>query len=73
VVGAPDTIGVGEVDLPLRKDWQWTVSAFMYDVNPMEESFCFTARSFPLRRLIGGADSLYIGWGGTPISGQIAC
>lgn len=73
VVGAPDTLAVGEMDLPLRKDWRWSVTAFIYDRNPKAESFCIDATSFPLRRPIPGADSLYLGWSGLPISQPGAC
>lgn len=73
VVGAPDTIAVGDLDLPLNKDWEWAVRAFIYDHNPMEDSFCVEAKSFPLRRAVPNADSLYIAWSGLPLSRNAAC
>ena len=73
VVGAPDTIAVAEVDLPLKKDWEWSVGAYLYDRSPVEESFCIEAKGFPLRRVIPGADSLYVGWAGSPLSESVAC
>jgi hypothetical protein len=73
VVGAPDTIAVGEVDLALKKDWEWSVGAYLYDRSPVEESFCIEAKAFPLRRVIPGADSLYVGWAGSPLSESAGC
>jgi hypothetical protein len=73
VVGAPDTIAVGDVELALRKDWEWSVGAYLYDRSPVEESFCIEAEGFPLRRVIPGADSLYIGWAGAPLSESVGC
>lgn len=73
VVGAPDTLAVGEIELPLMKDWQWGVAAHVSDRNPMDDSFCVEAKSFPLRRAIPNADSLYIAWGGSQLSVVSGC
>lgn len=73
VVGAPDTIAMGTIDLPLKKDWEWGIRAFIADRNPTDFSFCVEATSFPLRRAVPGADSLYIAWGGTRLSENDAC
>jgi hypothetical protein len=73
VLGAPDTIAVGEVELPLKKDWEWSVGAYLSDRSPLEESFCIEAKAVPLRRPVPGVDSLYIGWGGLPLSETAAC
>lgn len=73
VVGAPDTIATGEVDLPLMKDWEWSVGAYLYDRSPTEESFCIDAKSFPLMRPVPGADSLWVGWAGTRLSREDTC
>jgi hypothetical protein len=71
VMGAPDTIAVGELELPLQKDWHWSISAYLYDSNPA--AFCVQARSFPLRRAVAGADSLYLGWAGNYLSRPFIC
>jgi hypothetical protein len=71
VVAAPDTIAIGEVDLPLRKDWEWAIRGFLYDENPT--GLCIQAKSFPLRRPVAGADSFYIGWAGTYLSVSVVC
>jgi hypothetical protein len=68
VVGAPDTLAVGQIELPLKKDWRWGVAAHVSDRNPVDDSFCVEAKSFPLRRAIPNADSLYIAWGGSQLS-----
>jgi len=73
VVGAPDTIGVGVVDLPLMKDTEWSVGAYLYDQNPEKESFCIKAKGFPLRRAVAGADSLYVGWSYRQLSISSSC
>jgi hypothetical protein len=72
-IEAPDTIGIGEVELPLMKDWIWGVSASISDRNPTQDSFCVEAKSFPLRRAIPNADSLYVSWGGSNLSVAGSC
>jgi hypothetical protein len=72
-VAAPDTIAVGDIELPLRKDWRWGVSVYVSDRNPAEDGFCVDAKAFPLRKPVPVADSLYISWGGLPISQNVAC
>jgi len=61
------------VDLPPMKDREWGVRTFIGDRNPTDVSFCVEASSFPLRRAVPGADSLYIAWGGTRLSENDAC
>jgi hypothetical protein len=73
VVGAPDTLAAGEIELPLMKDWRWGVAAYVSDRNPEDDSFCVEAKSFPLRGAIANADSLYIAWGGSQLSVESAC
>jgi hypothetical protein len=73
VIAAPDTIATGEVYLPLKKDWIWHIGARLYEQNPIHESFCIQAKSFPLWREIPGADSLYVGWAGNSISEPFTC
>jgi hypothetical protein len=70
---APDTIAVGDLQLPLKKDWIWGIGVYLYDRSPLYESFCIQAKSFALRRPVPGADSLYLGWGGAPLSILTAC
>jgi hypothetical protein len=74
VLGAPDTLAVGEVDIPLRKDWHWAVGAWVYDRNPQSVSFCVqNVRSFPLRRAVPNADSLYLTFSGNFILNPGVC
>ena len=56
VVGLPDTLAVGEMDLPLKKDWQWSIDGHLSTGLP--GNFCSGVKAFPLRRLTPGADSL---------------
>ena len=71
---APDTLAVGDVDLPLRKDWQWFVMALLYDRSLQLTGPCMpNVKSFPLRRAVPFADSLYIAWGGNFILNPVIC
>ena len=72
VLTAPDTLAVGEIDLPLMKDWQYAVMVFVYDRNP--QAMCIpNVKSFALRRAVPNADSLYIAWAGTYILNPGIC
>jgi hypothetical protein len=45
VVGAPDTLATGDVELPLKKDWVWSISAHVASRNPQIDGFASWERS----------------------------
>jgi hypothetical protein len=66
-----DTLGTGELSLPIRKDWIWGVSVHLANSDPTRTCFgCMGARAFPFRGRAQGiaADSLYLVWGGNYLS-----
>jgi hypothetical protein len=74
IVSAPDTLVIGEVDLPLKKDWRWSVSGYVTNRNPQLDGFCLMGpKTFALRRPLPGADSMYILWAGAPNSHTVLC
>ena len=73
VVGHPDTVGVAELNVPLRKDRHWFIGAYLANQNPLMGNTCASVRSYPMRRAVQGADSLYVGWVATPISWSLVC
>jgi len=64
----PDTVGIGSLRIPLQANMRYGVDVHVAAVNPIAVCIgCSGVVAFPLRgSLAGGADSLYITWGGVP-------
>ena len=63
-----DTVGVGNLRIPLEANMRYGVDVHVAPVSPIHGCMgCRGVVAFPLRgSLAGGTDSLYITWGGGP-------
>lgn len=69
------TISAGSVQLPLSRDWRWTVELRAVTTDPAYGCFgCVGTRAFPLREAyrVPGRDSIWVVWGGNSISRPVA-
>ena len=67
-------LGSGRVLLPLQDDWEWLVSVVLSDRNPAVDcARCAGVRAFPLEPDLARspADSLFVIWSGSSISGPV--
>lgn len=67
-------VSQGTVTLPLREDWQWSVSIHPATRDPKLECFgCVGSRAFPLAPAArpAGRDSIWLVWGGNYISNPV--
>lgn len=64
----------GAVDLPLRRDWAWSIIVQPDTTDPALRCFgCFGSRAFALDPAFGSpaADSVYVVWGGNSIKNPV--
>ena len=65
-------ISKGEISIPLKQDWAWSVDVHHSNMNPMLACFgCFGSKSFPIldsAYIINDTDSIFIVYGGNSIS-----
>ena len=68
VKAGADTVGVGALRIPLEANMRYGVTLHVTSVNPLNGCIgCRGVAAFPLLgSLAGGADTLFIAWGGTP-------
>lgn len=68
VKAGPDTVGVGRLQISLQANMRYGVDVHVTSVNPIAGCIgCSGVVAFPLRgSLAGGADSLFLTWGGAP-------
>ena len=65
-------ISKGEISIPLKKDWIWSVDVHHSSMNPMLVCFgCFGSKSFPIldsAYINNDTDSIFVVYGGNSIS-----
>lgn len=65
-------ISRGDISIPLKEDWAWTVEFWLSSINPIKGCFgCYGSKSFPIldtNYIKVDTDSLYVILGGNSIS-----